>query len=732
MKKIFLGLALHNHQPVGNFPWIFEMAYRQAYLPMVESLEKHPGVRLALHYSGPLLDWIRANHPDFIKRIAKLARRGQVEIMTGAYYEPILVAIPDDDKLGQIERMTQVARDELGYKATGLWLAERVWEPHLPKYLAESGVQWTVVDDTHFKMVGLKDEDLFGYYVTEEQGKTVKVFGTSKFLRYVIPWGKVSDVIEYLRSEATDDGTRIAVMGDDGEKFGTWPGTFEHCWERGWVESFFKELERNSDWLQTVHLGEYARRFPALGRVYLPTASYAEMMEWALPAPAAYEYSKLAHDLEKQGRADILRYLRGGFWRNFLVKYPEVNGMHKKMLRVHDKVYNARAVGGEGDCGLNELWQGQCNCPYWHGVFGGIYMSDIRAEIYRHLIQAENQADAVLRGEEPWLAHEFADYDCDSLDELIVDGSAQSLYVDLAEGGSLVEWDMRPRRLNLVATMTRRPEGYHQVLIEAEREREKAGVAVRASADDGEVKTIHEIVRSKEAHLERHLHYDWYRRTSMLDHFLHPDTTLDNFSRCAYGELGDFVNQPYQAKVVKTKKGLAIHLHRDGHIWCGSDWLPFKVEKTIDIAAGGGDLSVKYTLTNASQKKATGVFGSEWNFNLLGGKSVQAYYRVPGVALQNPQIDSEGEVNNVDAFALGNRKLGIEMEMVASRKGLFWRFPVEAISNSESGFERTYQGSGLLISWPFELAPSSSWEVTLRWRSGLDRETTAPEVATTK
>ncbi|MDA8188836.1 MAG: 4-alpha-glucanotransferase, partial [Dehalococcoidales bacterium] len=157
MKKIFLGLALHNHQPVGNFPWIFEMAYRQAYLPMVESLEKHPGVRLALHYSGPLLDWIRANHPDFIRRIAKLARRSQIEIMTGAYYEPILVAIPDDDKLGQIERMTQVARDELGYKATGLWLAERVWEPHLPKYLAESGVQWTVVDDTHFKMVGLKD-----------------------------------------------------------------------------------------------------------------------------------------------------------------------------------------------------------------------------------------------------------------------------------------------------------------------------------------------------------------------------------------------------------------------------------------------------------------------------------------------------------------------------------------------------------------------------------------------
>jgi hypothetical protein len=51
-----LALAIHNHQPVGNFGWVFAEVYDRAYLPMLEALERHPGVRLSLHYTGPLLD----------------------------------------------------------------------------------------------------------------------------------------------------------------------------------------------------------------------------------------------------------------------------------------------------------------------------------------------------------------------------------------------------------------------------------------------------------------------------------------------------------------------------------------------------------------------------------------------------------------------------------------------------------------------------------------------------
>ena len=113
MKQITLCLAFHNHQPVGNFPWVFEAAYRASYLPMVECLERHPPVRVSLHYTGPLFDWLAANRPEFLDRLAELVRRGQVEMMTGGYYEPILPAIPEADRLGQIRKMTDFAMKNL-------------------------------------------------------------------------------------------------------------------------------------------------------------------------------------------------------------------------------------------------------------------------------------------------------------------------------------------------------------------------------------------------------------------------------------------------------------------------------------------------------------------------------------------------------------------------------------------------------------------------------------------
>ncbi|MDP2954737.1 MAG: DUF1925 domain-containing protein, partial [Chloroflexota bacterium] len=496
MKRLYLGLVIHNHQPVGNFPWVLEQAFRQTYLPFLEALERHPGLRLSLHYSGPLWDWLKENRPDFPTRLARLVKRGQVEMVGGGYYEPIIPLIPDADKAGQIALMRRVLARDLGAEATGLWLAERVWEPHLPKPLAQAGVEWTVVDDTHFKMVGFEEQDLLGYYLTEEQGYYLKVYATSQKLRYLIPWKRVEEVLDYLRSLASEDGGRIAVMGDDGEKFGTWPGTFEHCWEKGWMESFFTALEESREWLETIPLGEYARRFPALGPAYLPDASYAEMMEWALPAEKSSQFVGLRQEMERAGRQDILSYLRGGFWRHFLVKYPEVNRLYKKMLRVHRKVHRAAALSPE-EVGLHELWKGQCNCAYWHGVFGGVYLSDIRAADYRHLLKAESWADALLRpsaeglcwGNGGQVEVEKEDFDGDGREELLVEGEKQNLYVHLARGGSLFEWDLRPQAHNLLSTVTRRPEAYHFLLEAKPGGEAKEGAAPEST--EGEVETIH-------------------------------------------------------------------------------------------------------------------------------------------------------------------------------------------------------------------------------------------------
>lgn len=162
MKSINLIFGCHSHQPVGNFDFVFAEAYEKAYKPFIDVLERFPAVHVTLHYTGPLWDWFLDHAPDYIARLKKLVEKGQVEIMGGGYYEPLLCAIPERDALAQIKRMQHFCLEHLGTRPKGMWLTERVWEPQMARTLARAGVEYTALDDAHFFASGLRREELFG------------------------------------------------------------------------------------------------------------------------------------------------------------------------------------------------------------------------------------------------------------------------------------------------------------------------------------------------------------------------------------------------------------------------------------------------------------------------------------------------------------------------------------------------------------------------------------------
>ena len=137
---------------------------------------------------------------------------------------------------------------------------------------------------------------------------------------------------------------------------------------------------------------DVVERVPAAGRIYLPTASYQEMGEWALPHEAGRGLEEAKRDLGPlEGGARLAGLLRGGFWRNFLVKYPEVADFYWKMLRLSRAI---EAAGrGRRDPALaaarESLWRGQANDAYWHGVFGGCYLPHLRRAVKSALLDAE-------------------------------------------------------------------------------------------------------------------------------------------------------------------------------------------------------------------------------------------------------------------------------------------------------------------------------------------------------
>lgn len=707
MKKVKFIFGIHNHQPVGNFDFVFEDAYQQSYLPFLQVLERHPGVRMAIHFTGILLDWLEIHHPELLELVRRLTERGQLEVMSGAYYEPIISVIPEADRRGQIEKLSRRVESLFAYRPKGMWLAERVWEPTLPSTLHDAGMRYTVIDDTHFKYAGLNDSDLDGYFVSEDLGKKVFLFPINKQLRYTIPFQDVQATLDVLKAFASEDGEKMVVFADDGEKFGVWPGTHHHVYNEGWLETFFTTLEENLDWIEMVHFSEALEQVKPKEMVYLPTASYAEMMEWSLFTPAYKAFETFEHVMqEKQLDEEYGRFVRGGFWRNFMVKYPEINVMHKKMLRISNRLWNLpKTKRAQLQQTFDHLWAAQCNCPYWHGVFGGLYLSHLRHAIFNNLLDAEKQMDALQPARFPLL--EVSDFDVDGFDEVLVETPVHDAYFRPRQGAALFEYDFKPVSKNLSDTMSRREEGYHSKLKDAAVPGQEP-----SGAEDGTA-SIHDLVLAKEDGLADYLNYDWYERKSFIDHFLGADTTPESFEKAAYKEDGDFVNQPYElVKKRRTRQEVTLWFERQGHVWHEGMFEPLTIRKTLHIDNDSADIRADYELINTSGKSLTLQFAIEFNYGLQAGHAEDRYYYLHGGKPDDPYLDSRGIIPAASEIGLKDEYMKIDIHLQTDQTAHIWRVPVETISLSEAGFERVYQSSSVLLKWNIKL--DETWSVRVQ------------------
>ena len=660
MDKLNFLLAIHCHQPVSNFGIVFSQAYEQAYLPFIEVLERHPGVNISLHYSGALLDWFKDTHPKFLKRIKKLVKTGQVEILAGGYYEPILSLIPQSDAQEQIQMLRKRIKDSFSYNASGCWLTERVWEPNIPSILNSAGIDWTIVDDSHFKSAGLKPQELSGYYVSEENAKPLAVFPASEKLRYFIPFKTVEQGLEYLKDLNEDPGINCVCYADDGEKFGHWPGTNKWVFEERWLDNFFTALEQNSSWLKTQTFSQYMDENSPTDRIYLNCASYREMMEWS-----------------------------GGYYRNFLLKYEEANWMHKRMLKVSRQLNDLTAklpkqATSNKAVRISEakklLYMAQTNDAYWHGVFGGLYLNHLRSSIYSNLIEAEK-----LINNSNNLNLDTLDLDCDGRKEIVISSGSLNCVFSPHRGASLMELDYKPKSVNIINTLRRRQEGYHQKIKQN---------LVDAGQNQSQPQSIHDVARIKQGGIdERSLVYDLFPRHCCLDHFLERDITLDEFCSCKYEELGDFTQGQYSLKSQKkTKASLRLEFFKSGSLRQQA----VKVKKRVSLC--DNNLTLNYTIKNTSSDSLRNLFGIEFNFSVYDKRlSLGANCK-----------------HHTDYFQIRDIWNQINLEFKSSKPGSVWHFPVQTVSDSENGIEKSYQELCVFFNWPLDIITANQWELELK------------------
>ena len=708
--------VLHDHQPVGNFDGVIEQAYRDSYLPLLEMLERHPGIRLALHTSGPLAEWFDRHHPDYLDRLAGLVAAGRIEIVGGAFHEPILAMLPACDRIGQIRLYTEWLEKRFRTRVSGMWVAERVWDPGMTADIAAAGIQWTILDDFHFKAAGLADDQLDRYWLTEGDGATLSVFPVSEHLRYVIPFAAPQATIDHLRFMASRRHGAVAVFGDDGEKFGVWPDTRKTCFEEGWLETFFSLLEANRDWIEMSLPSEVVRDVPPAGTVWLPECSYREMTEWVLPPEAQLACLKARKLAAEDPRlADVPRFMRGGSWRNFRMRYPEANEMYARMMAVSGRLQRIAAAGPVDPAALAEatqaLYRGQCNCGYWHGAFGGIYLPHLRNAIYRELIDADTAADRAEGRRGSWVEATTDDYDFDGRTEVRLSNEILDAWIAPARGGMLYELDLRDCRHNLLATLDRRPEAYHAQVL--------AGPGAARSVVDAS-----QVAKFKQEGLERMVRYDASRRKSLVDHFWDVDVAAAAVAEGTAMERGDFAGGGFEASVRRNPGRIQVLLSRAGNAW----GIPFTLSKAVTLEAGSRVLEIAYKLEGLPPGFRQHL-AVEFAFAGMPAKAAGRCFTDES-RRDLGELGSRLELSDARAIGLVDDWLGIDARLTlaeatnGSPAGI-WTFPIESVSQSEGGFELVHQSVVVMPHWIVTPDADGVWKVGMRLTLGRLGPTTA-------
>lgn len=654
-QKIQFAMSVHCHQPVYNFESEIEKAYERAYLPLVNTLEEYPAVKMTFHFSGGMLEWFGERRPEFLHKLKRLNKKGQIEFLGGGCYEPLLPFIPLVDRIGQLEMNKEKTKTFLDIVPEGIWLAERLWSPELIDTLAETGVKYTIVDDSHLMNAGVNTSELCRPYKAVSGKNEIILFPARTFFRYSIPFRKVKATIEYLRAGFDNSpNNRCFFFADDGEKFGAWPYTYRHVYKKRWLSDFFYALTASSKWLESrtySKLCSYADKEP----VEVPEFSYPEMMKWS-----------------------------GGGFRNFSEKYPESSRMQKRMFSVSEKIDRLKSDSccifpQENDeivCSTKQLYKAQSGCAYWHGAFAGIYQHNLRNGVYKHLISAEESLRGSIFEKKSFTGIEIAD--SGTLDEFSVKTENIKCYFS-KKTGNITELDILPARNNITNVITRRPEGYHKRLERSSPffKLKRAKKALKK----GEKIDIHDILGVSQRGLKKDLHYDKYERRSFMTHISSSGTKWMMFPKGFCGGE-EFLEGAYSSTIESDGRTAQMMFSKEDFISKGfRDPAKFKVDKKICFFEKDFSVEFEQVIRMLSPENSeTFDWVVEFNFSIFDEKfSLAPSHRRTG------------------RFVVEDNWTGYSLECCLDKCYTVLNYPIYTINQTERGLKRTFQGTSFLI-----------------------------------
>ncbi len=310
------------------------------------------------------------------------------------------------------------------------------------------------------------------------------------------------------------------------------------------------------------------------------------------------------------------------------------------------------------------------------------------------------------RARGPRAAIEVGDFNLDARQEVRLENDRLIAWVSPARGGHIYELDVRENAINLLATLDRRPEVYHDDIVAAAADRE-------GPRPEGQGDASGERLTLKQPGLDHRLVYDRYPRKALVDHFYPVDLTFDDVIACRETEFGDFVLGAFLAKVKREGDRVALVMERPGRVQDHS----IRLKKTIELGAGAAGLSVHYEF----EELPPGVclhFAVELNLAAMAGHAPDRYYS-DAAGARLGLLDDRIDLPHTRGLKLTDHWLDMAVDLTWSQSASLWCFPIETVSQSDGGMELVYQSSAIIPHWHLTADEEGRWDVWLRW--GLDR-----------
>jgi alpha-amylase len=227
--------------------------------------------------------------------------------------------------------------------------------------------------------------------------------------------------------------------------------------------------------------------------------------------------------------------------------------------------------------------------------------------------------------------------------------------------------------------------------------------------------SIHELVASKEAGLDRLLLYDRYDRHAFRAYFFPQARGWEDYTSLRLGEPAPWASGKYDLEESRDDGGLFT---RTGPLALEGAEMEISVQKELTVVPKPDGTAICCAMRiDCMQGSGQFRLGLEMILNLLAGNAPDRYYRAD--KWKEP-LEWAGETTLHGALYLRDEWLKLDLELATSPVAdRWWLSPIFTVSQSEGGFEKVYQGSAILPVWDLEFKTADSWEgsVTLTVRN---------------